>query len=259
MAPRDGLQGPRLDETEKIEIRGAVPAVCYPDPESSHCRRLLSELEKAGVTHYVNYGKVELPGGYRLLGRGWAGNVFLALWRDSVVAVKALHPRSRRSSMLWEAAAWAVAAWAGVAPRLHMSHRLFILVDPVHGPQLADMEPAACIEAKHLLRRLLWKAYRLDRLGIRHGELARPGGQVLVDPVRQEPYIVDYDSSTVHQNPGNLTQLVGGLARLEWARRCTKIGAADAKLRATLRAYKHGPSLRVFDAILSHLDLGLPA
>lgn len=255
MATRDGLQGTTLDEAEKIELQEAASAICYPDPESRHCKHLLSELREAGITHYISYGRVEIPRGYRLLGRGWAGNVFLAIWHDAIVAVKALHPRSRRGSMLWEATVWTVAAWAHIAPRIYMATRLFILVQPIYGPQLGDFRPRSCGWVRHVLRRLLWKAYRLDKLGIRHGELTRPGGQVLIDLASSEPFIIDYDSSTLHQSPGNLTQLVGGLRRLEWVRRCTKIGVENPTLRATLRAYKRSPSLPLFEQILALLSL----
>ncbi|KSW11755.1 hypothetical protein CF15_02795 [Pyrodictium occultum] len=255
MASQRGGESAELAEARAIELRKATPAVCYPDPGSRLCRELLEELEEAGVTHYVNAGRIRLPGGYQLLGRGWAGNVFLAIWRGRVAAVKALHPQSRRSTILWEAAAWAAAAWLGAAPRLYTAGRLYLVADAVLGPRLDEVNEIGCGAARHLIRRLIWKAYRLDRLGLRHGELARPGGQVLIDEKSLEPYIVDYDSSTLSRKPGNLTQLLAGLRRLSLTRRCTRLSGSGEELREALRSYKQAPTLESLERVLSALGL----
>ena len=241
-------------EAELAEARLAPEqarrAICHPDPSSPLCGRLLAELRRLRLTP-VSYGDVEpVAGGPRILGRGWTGNVFLALSEEhGLVAVKALRPGSRRRSMLWEAAAWAVAAAAGAAPRLLEWSRLLIVYRPVLGPMLAEYRENSMWLV--VLDQLLVKVFALDTVGLSHNELARPGGQVVIDCCSsvREPYIVDYDSATLPPSgASNLTQLLGGLPRAPLYSRCR---ALPARLRGLLASYKRAPGPETFREIRS--------
>ena len=230
----------------RVDLERARRAICYPDPGSGLCERLLAELRRLGLTP-ISYGSVEL-GGLRILGRGWAGNVFLAESREhGVVAVKALRPGSRRRSMAWEAAAWMAAAAAGAAPRLVAWSPLLIVYRPVLGPLLSEYWEQGM--GLLVLDQLLVKAFALDTVGLSHNELARPGGQVVVDCCSRvrEPYIIDYDSATVPPSgASNLTQLLGGLPRVPLYKGCRLL---PASLRRLLAEYKREPGPRVFQEI----------
>ncbi len=227
-------------------LRRALSEVCV--ALGARCDRLAEELESLGIEAYLEAGPLEL-GGHRLLGKGWTSIVFLARSRRwGTVAVKALRPGSRRRSMLPEAAAWLAASLAGAAPRLHAATPHALVYEPVKGPALGDYEPGGRVEAVLVLRRLLYKAYMLDVIGLRHNELARPEGQVLVVKEEAEPYIIDYDSAT-WSGPGNLTQLIGGLPRTPLGRRC-RIAPGTEPLRGLLRRYKQrGPDPQAYHEI----------
>ena len=227
-------------------LRRALGEVC--GALGARCDRLAEELESLGIEAYLEAGSLEL-GGHRLLGKGWASIVFLARSkRWGIVAVKALRPGSRRRSMLPEAAAWLAASLAGAAPRLHAASLHALIYEPVKGPALGDYVPRGRAEALLVLRRLLYKAYMLDTIGLRHNELARPEGQVLVDAEEAEPYIIDYDSAT-WSGPGNLTQLIGGLPRTPLGRQC-RIHPGSEALRGPLRRYKQsGPDPAAYHEI----------
>jgi putative serine/threonine protein kinase len=228
-----------------LEPGEARQAVCYPDPGSRICDLVVSELERLGL-RYIPYGPVEVGGsGLRLLGKGWAGNVFLAHSKQyGIVAVKALRPGSRRQSMAWEATAWAAASELRVAPQLLAWSRVLIAYKPVIGPLLSDYK-AEQGEALAVLDTLMVKVFLLDLIGLANNELARPGGQVVLDTCGHnppEPFIVDYDSATYSRKPSNLTQLLGGLHRIPLYQRCRPLPRI---LREPLAAYKtsHTPTL----------------
>ncbi len=205
------------------------------------CRLLVKELETLGARSLVSYGPLKRQG-VRLLGSGWTGNVFLVETdSNQLLAVKALKPGSRRASMLAEAAAWAAAAALGATPRMVYASRLLIAYEPALGPMLRDYMPGSRAEAALVARRLVEKAYALDAAGLRHNELARPEGQVVLDTRSPpEPYIVDYDSATWGKGGRNLPQLIGGLHRTPLGRLCRAREVAE-EARTLLKAYKRRP------------------
>ena len=230
-----------------LEPRRAKPAICHPEPESPLCSRILEELEALGVEAYVPVGERRLPGGLRLLGRGWAGNVFAAIWRGELVAVKVTAPDSRRPTILRECLLATLASAAGVAPRVYACSLHAMIMRLVRGPRLSAYQPRARWEAYLVVRRLLYKAYLLDRLGVDHGELTRPGGQVLLED--NEPYIIDYDSASAARRPRNVTRLAAGLSRIEWVRSIAR-PSSDPAVREALRRYRAEPTLENLEAVI---------
>jgi len=229
--------------------------VCYPRPDSEVCAKAIARLKDAGIECYVPFGGTG-SGRYRILGRGWSSNVFLARWGRRLVAVKLLRPDSRRKSMLWEGVVWSIASLYSIAPRLHVLDRYFLVVDWVQGPKLGNYVPKTRLEAMFVVRRLLLKAYLLDKLRIRHGELARPGGQVLLDTAVQppEPYIIDYDSATVNKNPGNFTQLFGGLLTINSISTMLKLREKLHLVRGILKRYKHEQTISVVEEVINYIE-----
>ncbi|AEM38104.1 Thr/Ser protein kinase [Pyrolobus fumarii 1A] len=236
---------------ECLRIEEARRAICYPRPEAPLCDALIDELRSIGVECIVPMGRFR-KAGIPILGSGWAGNVFAALWNAHLVAIKALKPNSRRKSMLREALLAKIASMYGVAPRVYTFTRRLIVMKLVNGSVLASYKPSDTARALLVLRRLLYKAYILDRLGIDHGELVRPGGQVMVED--DEPYIIDFDSASALRKPRNVTSLAAGLARIPWASRLVK-PSSDPSVRTVLREYRRNPTLNNFEAVLDALGL----
>ena len=229
--------------------------ICYPKPNSEICVKAIMKLKDAGLECYISFGTTS-SGKYRVLGRGWSSNVFLARWGQRLVAVKLLRPDSRRKSMLWEGIVWSIASLYSIAPRLHTLDRYFLVVDWIQGPRLENYTPKTRLEAIFVVRRLLLKAYLLDKLKIRHGELARPGGQVLIDTSVHppEPYIIDYDSATINKRPGNFTQLFGGLLTISSISTILRLREKLYRLRGILKDYKHKQAISVVEEVIEHIE-----
>ena len=236
MEPGKGSAG--LAEAKSMSLREAAEAICYPEPRDSRCTLLIESLEAEGIKAVISYGRLCLDC-CCILGRGWAGTVFLALHRSyGLVAVKALRPGSRRRTMLPEAMAWGVAAAVGAAPPLLAATTLYILYKPVIGPQLGEYKPRNWQDSLRVASILLDKLWLLDRVGVRHTELARPGDHVIIDSESLEPFIIDYDSATLGKTGYNLPQFLGGAHRTPLFKDCK--GKRVGALRETLRAYKRG-------------------
>jgi putative serine/threonine protein kinase len=236
----------------RLRLVEAKRAICYPDPDSQYCSKLIDSLKKASVMEFVDYGNA-LVAGLRILGRGWSSNVFLAVTLDgSIVAVKALRPDSRRKSLLWEGSVWSVASMAGVAPRLQAADRYFVVYTPVLGPVIGEYMPKNSLEWEYVLRLIIDKTYVLDVLGIAHNELARPEQHILLDSCSKglpEPFIIDYESSTLSAKPRNVSQVIGGLHRVKAFTGCM----VDNYLRNMLREYRSTLSPRLLAEIREYV------
>ncbi len=235
---------------ETLPLREAREAVCRPRPDSRHCEEVLAELEKLGVEAYVPLGGFTLSRGLRLLGAGWAGNVFAAIYDGEIVAVKVLRPDSRRRTILRECLLASLAAGLGVAPRVYRCGLRAMIMRLVRGVRLSSYKPPGRVEALLVVRLLLFRAYLLDRVGIDHGELVRPGGQVLVE--NHDPFIIDYDSASVLRRPRNVTRLAAGLWRVEHLRPYIKPSSEEGVRRA-LRAYRSNPTLETLEEVIRAL------
>jgi putative serine/threonine protein kinase len=232
-----------LDEAIPLEV--AKEAICFPRPETDFCNKLIDALTRHGITHYVNKGNLRI-GKLMLLGKGCASNVFLALMGERIVAVKALRPGSRRISLLHEAAILITASIINISPQVYSYDNLFIAMEYIKGRHLDEALDSCSNTAKTILvmRRLLWKAFLLDILGISHNELARPHRQVIVEDNTLEPYIIDFESATVSRRPSNLTQLVGGILRSKVLSRKICVKDIDEEIKTLLKQYKNETRLK---------------
>jgi putative serine/threonine protein kinase len=253
----DEIRG--LGNAERIDVKHflEILADAYHAPRREYVELMLRELKLLGVKNVIAYGQINV-GGMKVLGKGWASIVTLVETCDGrIAALKILHPKSRRKSLLHEAAMLAIASWAKIAPTYYSATRHAILYEPIIGYSLESLSLDRNGKMKFLLRRLLWKTYKLDLLGISHNELARPHHQVLVDCTMLEPYIIDYESATLTNNPSNLTQLIGGLARI---RQFDFIKRILDRLRPLLSQYKKNLNERhvlfkiILGIIISSLD-----
>ncbi len=221
---------------ELIPIERARDAICYPDPMSETCDKLIKALVRSGIMYFVNKGPITINR-YKVLGKGWASIVFLARIGNRDVAVKALRPGSRRHTLLHEAAMLLAASRLDISPRPYYYDHLFIAMQYLDSiPLINYAKQANLLELRYVLRRLLTKAYLLDLIGISHNELARPHNQVLVEKGTSEPYIIDFEAATISTNPSNLTQLVGGILRIRKIRETIDIDVSE--IRELLRGYK---------------------
>jgi putative serine/threonine protein kinase len=204
------------------------------------CNDAIREAEEAGINCILDIGRLSL-GGVKLLGKGWAGFVVAALLGNHPVALKVLNPAGRRVSLLGESVAALAAGLVGAAKKVLYPGVRILAYELAIGPLLGEYQPPSTSQAYMVLEHLLDKAYRLDAIGLRHNELARPEKQVIIDTCsgELEPYILDYESATWIGRASNLPQIVGGLPRTPLGRKCgIPLLLREKDLRSILRRYK---------------------
>jgi putative serine/threonine protein kinase len=128
------------------------------------------------------------------------------------LACKLRRGDATRDSLAAEGQLLHLANAAGVGPRIYVYARDVVAYRYVDGVHVDKWWKAADAEKKRaFVKELLDQAFRLDRVGISHNELARLERHVLVE--RDLPVIIDFESATVGGG-SNVTQVANGLSRL---------------------------------------------
>jgi len=152
------------------------------------------ELCAAGVTS-LRFSGSTLIDGVPVLGKGCVGIVTLAELDGITVALKIRRDDADRPSMTNEGRLLRLANSVNVGPHLITATRNFLAMEVFNGLPLfkwAETRPASNMRGvKEVLETLLYSCFRLDAVGLDHGELSHAPKNVLVSP-RGEGCIVDF-------------------------------------------------------------------
>jgi len=234
---------------QRIPIKDAENHLCYPDNKPDYCKKLAKKIENTGITSIVSYGKTRLyKRDINILGKGWSSIVVLAETKNKqLVAIKIRRTDSRRQTLYREALFLKTASHYKIAPKTYYIDKDFIIMQPILGHTLDIIDKTSKQQCILITRRLLWKTYLLDRIGISHNELKNPYNHVLLDQ-NYEPYIIDYESATIKQKPKNTTQTLSALIKKK--PQCINTSPEIIK---TLKTYKKHPTLHNLEKILKQI------
>jgi len=167
----------------------------------------LEELKAHSVDALIPEGPVR-RGELFFLGKGHVGLVVKALYSGSICALKIRRTDADRDSMLREARNQALANRAGVGPTLYDASDDFIVMELIEGeylPEWISSKELSNSQVERVFRVLLEKSYRLDEIGLDHGELGRPKRHVIITD--EGPRIIDFESASTERRPSNLTSI----------------------------------------------------
>lgn len=215
----------------------------------------LDEMRRMGVDGVALFGDSEING-QRVLGKGHTGVVVLVRARGMTAALKMRRTDSPRPDMGGEAVLLATANRAGVGPRLLGHTPNLLLMEYIDGTPLREWLAARppTHSAKGAIRRILEQCYRLDRIGLDHGELTDMSRHALVGA---RTAIIDFESASLSRRPANVTS----------AAQCLYLGGLSARTRGicpapgpdmiidALRAYKNRPGPGSFGSLLAILGI----
>jgi putative serine/threonine protein kinase len=93
-----------------------------------------------------------------------------------------------------------------VAPKLMTASKNFLLMQLIDGDLLPNWleknKDAAAV--KQVLGEVLEQCFRLDQVGLDHGELSKAPKHLLVDKT-EKPFIVDFETASVERRVANVT------------------------------------------------------
>lgn len=204
-------------------------------------------------------GKVEISG-LKVLGKGCVSVVVASRFEEGVAALKIRRVDANRPNLNQEAELLSLANRVGVGPTLYRHTDNFILMELVVGvnlPQwIKDLKGrGASSRLRNVCISLLEKCWKLDQVGLDHGELSNLNKHVIVGG-RVE--IVDFESASTRRRVRNLTSaaqylFVGGPESRK-VRKMLSIKDQQGVIEA-IRFYKKHRTEEAFQTLLERLKL----
>lgn len=248
------MQNSVIVPTKGLGEEPYVSVLSYPRVNVGESQNRLRELQNLGVNavEFSGEGRAfNLP----VLGKGYVGIVVIAHVNGRRCALKIRRIDAGRVGMQHEAEMLAKANAVDVGPKLIGVSKNFLLMEFIGGSLLPCW--LENLKEKHSLREVLGgileQCWRLDMIGLDHGELSKAPKHLIIDQGRK-PWIVDFETASIKRKPANITALCqylfiscGHVARII----SELLGARNAdNIVDVLRLYKNAKTRENFDRVL---------
>ena len=230
----------------------------YPFADDAELETRLSELAAIGVSAIRFVGSSTLDG-LEILGKGCVGLVTEAIVEGELVALKVRRLDADRPSMHEEARLQRLANSVEVGPRLITATKNFLLMEFFDGIPLfrwANGPARRDGAVKEVLSKLLNACFRLDAIGLDHGELSHAPKNVLIGRDGQA-CIVDFESASTVRRVANVTSLLQYFlfGTISKTLRMPTMFPQRRKILRALSQYKHEGSVETYRSLLLTLRL----
>jgi len=232
----------------------------YPKATKRQLSARINELGKLGITSVSFQGDL-LLGKLRVLGKGYVGIVVLAKKNQKKVAVKIRRVDSQRTEMRNEGKLLKIANKVGVGPKFIDSSKNFLVMEYLDGQKIFDWvngikEKNSIIQLKLVIKKTFEACYKLDQIGLDHGELSNISKHVIVK--KNKVTVVDFESSSTTRKVSNVTSATQGIfigsGISKIIQKIYKI-PSKTKIINALRRYKKLQNHESFENVLAVLKL----
>jgi putative serine/threonine protein kinase len=194
---------------ELNELRGEPYAsiLCYPKYDEIELQNRIKELELHGISAIEFTGKANafnVP----VLGKGYVGIVVVAQRYGQRLALKIRRVDADRTDLFHEADMLKEANSVDVGPELVEVSKNFLLMQLIEGdllPAWLKLRPDRVLLSQ-VLSETLEQAWRLDSIGLDHGELSKAPKHIIIDYYEQ-PWLVDFETSSDKRKTANVTAI----------------------------------------------------
>jgi putative serine/threonine protein kinase len=229
----------------------------YPKADLAEAQTRINELLAANITALRFRGPTRIDG-IPVLGKGCVGIVVQATLGKATIALKIRRTDANRTDMMEEARLLRAANSVNVGPRLITATRNFLAMQLYEGQPLYKwVQHQRNIKTlRQVLKHLLFDCFRLDSIGLDHGELSRAPKNVLVEP-NGSGRIVDFETASMVRRPANVTSLLqyfmfGAIAK---NLQPLRLFAHKTRILHALSQYKHECSVASYQNLLETLRL----
>ena len=156
----------------------------FPRANKRQLQSRINELNKLKVKR-ISFEGNTLIGTLNVLGKGYVGIVVLGKMQDKKAAVKIRRTDSPRDGMKDEAKLLKIANDVKVGPKLMGSSKNFMVMEYLNGKRIVDWikelkGKGSASKLKLIARKILEDCYKLDQIGLDHGELSSITKHVIV-------------------------------------------------------------------------------
>lgn len=248
------MKAPAKVLTENLKMEPYASAICYPRASEDVLENRIDELRRHGVTALEFTGEASvfnLP----VLGKGFVGIVAIAYLEELRLALKIRRVDTDRAGLEHEAQMLAKANSVQVGPKLLGVSKNFLLMQLVEGCLLPTWlsSQREKEEVRVVLSEVLEMCWRLDSIGLDHGELSEAPKHIIINK-QHKPFIVDFETASLDRRPANVTSVChffftshGAIAKavMDVLGEVNRAEAIDA-----LRRYKNERKRDNFDDVL---------
>ena len=231
----------------------------YPKGTRAQIKSRIKELKALGVESISFQGEL-LVGTISILGKGYVGIVVLGKLGRKKVAVKIRRSDSPRKNLKKEAKLLQITNRYGVGPKLIDFSKNFLVMEYLEGEKIGKWISNLKLkrdssQIKVVIKKVLEDCYKLDMIGLDHGELSRMPKHVIVG---KKITIIDFESSSVKRRVSNVTSATQaffiGSGISKTVKHICKV-PNKAKIISILRRYKQNQSMESFESLLNVLKI----
>ena len=251
------MKAPIIVPLDQLIQEPYASVLCFPNPAESELQNRVAELRDLGVKALEFSGKASIFGvAVPVLGKGFVGIVVIAHLNGERAAVKIRRIDANRADLLQEASMLSKANSVGVAPKLISVSKNFLIMQLVDGELLPNWLKTNKDKAvvRQVLGQILEQCYRLDQIGLDHGELSKAPKHLIVDKT-ENPFVVDFETASLERRVANVTAvcqyLFGGNSSA--AKILNEIFGEKNRLEFidVLKAYKKNKNRKNFERLLA--------
>ncbi len=232
----------------------------YPVSDEMKVRDRVRELSAMGISSLSFTGST-LIDGIPVLGKGCVGIVTLAELDGVLVALKIRRDDADRLTMANEGRLLRLANSVNVGPQLITATTNFLAMRFFNGMPLfkwAEAQASAGNKraTKRVLGDLMSSCFRLDAVGLDHGELSHAPKNVLISG-KDVACIVDFESASATRRTSNVTSILQYFlfGRVSKQIHAHKIFQKKRLVLRRLGKYKREPSVESFISVLQALGI----
>ena len=179
--------------------------LCYPKANEDELQSRIKELCEHGVKA-LEFAGEKSAFNVSVLGKGFVGVVVIAQLDGQRVALKIRRVDADRLGLQHEAQMLSKANSVQVGPKLIGASKNFLLMQLIDGvllPNWLDEHREKAL-VQCVLNEVLEQCWRLDNIGLDHGELSKAPKHLIVNK-QQQPWLVDFETASVDRKPANVT------------------------------------------------------
>ena len=231
----------------------------YPKGTRVQTKSRIKELQNLGIESISFQGELKI-GTTSVLGKGYVGIVVLGKLGRKKVAVKIRRSDSPRKNLNKEAQLLQITNRCGVGPKLIDFSKNFLVMEYLEGEKIGDWVSNLktrrdSSQIKTVIKKVLEDCYKLDMIGLDHGELSRMPKHVIVG---KKITIIDFESSSMERRVSNVTSATQaffiGSGISKTVKHVYKI-PEKKKIINVLRGYKQNQSRESFESLLNILKI----
>lgn len=143
-----------------------------------------------------------------ILGKGYVGIVIKAYIKNKVVAVKIRRVDADRKELKHEAKMLLLANSVQVGPKFYDASKNCLVMEFINGnflPFWLNLYYNKRI-VKKVLKEIIAQCYRLDKLGVDHGELSKAPKHIIIN-INLQPFLIDFETASIKRVVSNVTSI----------------------------------------------------